>query len=395
MGTFLRFVVGATLFLSVMAASSHSQSAATGFVQNQSLGNLIQASQAPDQTLRSEVAEVSSATKAVTKPFYAVAPGERRALWVVRDAMTSVKLIDKMVVDARQAGVTDLFVQVRGRGDAYYLSKTEPLPATLAKKFDQGKGFDPLERVLQQAQPDMRVHAWINTYLVASKPAHKLRDGHVALENPEWIARTPQGKSMLRMSRSDWKRNLTEGAYLDPAHPNVTPYILRLADELTQKYALDGLHLDYVRYPHMKVGFIEDESERCAMITDMVRQLRMQMRMTRPGMILSAAVKPDPAGARSRYGQDWVRWVEEDLVDVVAPMMYSPSMKIMKGYLRDTKAAVDPSRVWAGIAVYNQSLAAAEQKILEAEMAGMGGISIFSYNSVPQGAKGLKRLNGR
>ena len=49
-----------------------------------------------------------------------------RALWVVRDHITSKEKIDKVLEFASANNYNHLFIQVRGRGDAYYTSRLVP-----------------------------------------------------------------------------------------------------------------------------------------------------------------------------------------------------------------------------------------------------------------------------
>jgi len=360
-------------------------------------------------------------------------PQTHRAMWVVRDALTSPAGIRQMVADADRAGITDLFVQVRGRGDAYYASNLVPTAVPMETAFRRYGKYDPLDLTLALAhEKGIRVHAWLNVYLVTS--ASMIPKGHVATVHPDWLAATPTGTPMTMLSPQTLKDAWTEGAYLDPGLPEVIDHFAAVVRELVVKYPLDGVHLDYVRYPHLDVGYdrimrdafrrnvgvdplelafnrdgLRDELGpdglrelegkwhrfKAARITTLVEQVRTEIRLHRPGMMLSAAVKPDVDEARDHYGQDWVRWVNEDLVDFVAPMMYSTSSAVVRKQALAAAQVVPPSKVWAGIAVYNQTLSSAAAKIQLAEQAGLGGVSIFSYNSVPGGGKGLARLNRR
>ena len=93
------------------------------------------------------------------------APREVRGLWVVRTSLTSPASVSAMVAAARHAGVNRSFVQVRGRGDAYFASRLEPRPAALAS---QAASFDPLASVLREGHAaGLAVHAWVNVNLVA------------------------------------------------------------------------------------------------------------------------------------------------------------------------------------------------------------------------------------
>src|SRR5258706_8669587 len=103
-------------------------------------------------------------------------PREMRGLWVVRTALVSPEAVDKTVEQAAAAGFNALFVQVRGRGDAFYASKLAVRSAMLA---GQPQDFDPLARLLERASArGLEVHAWINVLLSASF-AGPLPAGHV------------------------------------------------------------------------------------------------------------------------------------------------------------------------------------------------------------------------
>jgi len=358
-------------------------------------------------------------------------PTDPKALWVVRDGLLSPDGIRRMVADAARAGVTDLFVQVRGRGDAYYESSLVPAGAPLQDAWKRYGHYDPLAEVLHLAHArGIRVHAWMNVYLVRSEG--DVPEGHVTLEHPDWVAVDRSGTPMTALSARRLKAAWTEGAYLEPGNTEVVKHFVDVVTELLARYPVDGIHLDYVRYPVLDVGYSEamragfrrmtgvdplelDANEaglrrergdegyaelqrewmgfKAAQVTAMVASVHDAVCAMRPEVMLSAAVKPDPDKAYAQTGQDWVRWVREGLVDVVAPMMYSTSASVVREQARELSRVVPPERVWAGIAVYNQSLAAAEAKIRTCRDAGLGGISIFSYNSLPGGGGSLVRLN--
>src|SRR3989304_10464681 len=62
------------------------------------------------------------------------APAETRGLWVLRTSLTSPESIATLVRSAHDHGFNTLFVQVRGRGDAYYRGGMEPRPADLVRQ---------------------------------------------------------------------------------------------------------------------------------------------------------------------------------------------------------------------------------------------------------------------
>src|SRR3972149_656709 len=75
---------------------------------------------------------------------------ELRGLWVVRTALTSPQAVDRTVEQAQEAGFNALFVQVRGRGDAFYRSALVPRSPLLQ---GQPAGFDPLARPVEGGGP--------------------------------------------------------------------------------------------------------------------------------------------------------------------------------------------------------------------------------------------------
>ena len=70
-----------------------------------------------------------------------------KSLWIVRDHITSKRSIDEVIQFAEANKYNVLFVQVRGRGDAYYSSKLVPRTHLLKKD-----GFDPLQYILKKVK---------------------------------------------------------------------------------------------------------------------------------------------------------------------------------------------------------------------------------------------------
>src|SRR5439155_8303833 len=88
-----------------------------------------------------------------------------KALWVVRDKITTKGAIDDLMADATTRGIHDVVVQVRGRGDAYYASTLEPRAESLTGEFD------PLAHLVRAgAAVGVRVHAWATSSLCGRAP---------------------------------------------------------------------------------------------------------------------------------------------------------------------------------------------------------------------------------
>jgi uncharacterized lipoprotein YddW (UPF0748 family) len=90
---------------------------------------------------------------------------EMRGLWVVRTGLVTPASVDQVVDTAVRGGFNALFVQVRGRGDAFYASRLVPRSDLLR---GQPAEFDPLARLLARARArGLEVHAWVNVLLSA------------------------------------------------------------------------------------------------------------------------------------------------------------------------------------------------------------------------------------
>ena len=183
-----------------------------------------------------------------------------RALWVTRSSLVSPERVAAMVRSAAASGFNTLLVQVRGRGDAYFPSRVEPRAQALA---GQPLSFDPLASTLALSRARrLRVHAWVNVNLTSSGAELPTSREHVVYEHPEWLM-VPRALA-LELGRIDprspeyvgrlarWTRALpaeVEGLYSSPVHAGAVDRLVSVVDELVSNYALDGLHLDYARYP--------------------------------------------------------------------------------------------------------------------------------------------------
>lgn len=330
---------------------------------------------------------------------------EGRALWIVRGAMTRPASIDSAIARARQIHATDLFVQVRGRGDAYYASALVPRGEALHDPM-----FDPLAYAIEHGhRAGLAVHAWVNVYLLWSSDKRPRDPRHVFNVHPEWCDVTRTGRSLAMMTQGQREAFGAEGAFVAPYDSTARVAYWDAMRELLACYAVDGLHLDYVRYPNEMSGYSPAARDaflaqrgldparldrrdvaaladwrafRAAQVTTLVRGLRVVMDDTRPGTLLSAAVIPDPADAYARCGQDWPRWVNEGVMDFVAPMCYGTRWRTVDRQVRRSAAAVPGHIVYAGLAVYNQRAAAAAEKMVLARAVGVSGIALFSYDAI-------------
>jgi uncharacterized lipoprotein YddW (UPF0748 family) len=303
-----------------------------------------------------------------------------KALWVVRDKITTKAAIDDLMADATTRGIHDVVVQVRGRGDAYYASSLEPRAEGLADTFD------PLAHLVRAgAAVGVRVHAWGNVFFAWSSKEGALPESqkHVVNRHPEWLLR-PGGRGPQRgrgpagvkyldpVGGSDW-----EGIYTDPKNAEAREHTLAVFTEIVSRYRVEGFHYDYVRYPQVTYA---DTPEDHVAVTALVSEGAKRLRAARPGIVISAAVFPDPEVARDRVLQRWPEWAKAGLVDLLCPMAYRRDTDEVARLLTKARAAAPKTRMWGGLMGYAGERSLLRDQVRAAEEAGCEGAILFAYD---------------
>jgi len=198
--------------------------------------------------------------------------------------------------------------------------------------------------------------------------------------------------------------------------------VASVAAEIASNYAVDGIHLDYIRQPDAETGYDPDTRARFALahgvdparfgtmsatrraelmpawrdfqraqVTAVVRAVRDTLRRIRPGLALSAAVVSDPA--RVSTAQDWRSWVRDSLIDRAYVMCYTPAVQaVMDRLIAIVHDLGATDRVVPGIAVYNTSPVTAAIKIRGARALGYPLLALYSYDSLFTMDAGWARL---
>jgi uncharacterized lipoprotein YddW (UPF0748 family) len=362
-----------------------------------------------------------------------VRDSEVRALWVVRTTLTSPEKIQQLVNAAADNGFNTLIVQVRGRGDAYYKSRVEPRAVELKA---QPASFDPLALTITEAhRRGLKVHAWINTNLLANLDALPADPAHVYNRHPEWLAvPKPVAAELFKLRPRDpvyrlkiveWSkanRGELEGVYTGPANPKVKDHIYNIWMDVLKRYPVDGLHFDYVRfaspdfdYSRMSLAAFEkwlqpqlSPSERRALkdalkqnplaaaetfpakfadfqraqVTALVERIYRAVKKRRSEVLVSAAVFANDENAYRRRFQDWKRWLQMGILDVACPMAYTTDTAVFKKQIEVATGAAHAAnrRIWAGIGAYRISSESAVEKINVARGLTTEGFILFSYD---------------
>ena len=360
-------------------------------------------------------------------------PKETRALWVLRTSLATPASITALVRSARENGFNTLLVQVRGRGDAYYRGGAEPPPPELAR---QPASFDPLATVLDEArEAGLRVHAWVNVNLVSSAADLPAAREHLVHRNPGWLmiprdiaqelaAIEPESPAYVgRLAR--WTRTQSadvEGLYASPILPESAAYTESVVRDLARRYAVDGIHFDYARYPTERFDYSRDairefrtyvrprldattraaldakerddlfaypdglvdhwRAFRIARMSTLMGRLSEAVRSERPSALVTVATVPDAREAYERRLQDWRGWLDRGIVDGVCPMAYTMEPARFAEQIAAVREAAGDRLVWAGIGAWRLSAQETVDNIRTARRLGATGVVLFSYDSL-------------
>ncbi|PSN77010.1 hypothetical protein C8B47_24340, partial [filamentous cyanobacterium CCP4] len=289
--------------------------------------------------------------------------GEIRAVWLDRGTIVQARspqglsaIFDKLAA----AGINTVFFETVNAGYTIYPSQVAPEQNPLTR------GWDPLAAAVELAhQRGMTLHAWVWVFAAGTQRHNRLLNqpadypGPVISQHPTWAGYDNSGN---RIPRGQDK------PFLDPANPEVRSYLTRLMTEIVTEYEVDGLHLDYIRYPfqdpgaNRTYGYGEvarwrfqstsgvdpltlnprasglDRNQqiqqqvlwqrwtefRAHQVTSFVETISNLLRRQRPGLVMSAAVFANPEHDRlQRIQQDWGTWARANYLDWIVLMSYA------------------------------------------------------------------------
>ena len=134
--------------------------------------------------------------------------------------MYSKESIDSFMIEAFNQNMKNVFVQVRSRGDALYESDIVRMNENVKNNFD------PLSYViLLGSLLDIKVHAWINTYLIWSANSPPEDSTHIYYLHPEWFESDYFGKSDIDIKLENIQTPSWEGLFLSPNNPKNSNYL--------------------------------------------------------------------------------------------------------------------------------------------------------------------------
>ena len=269
----------------------------------------------------------------------------------------------------KHANVNTILYQARIRGSVTYPSSIEPWDGCISGQFGTAPHYDPLQFAIDEAHKrGMELHAWVVTV-----PAGK------------W--NTSSGAKQLRKKFPTRMRRAGEDAVMNPEDPQTADYIASICEEITRRYDIDGIHLDYIRY-HESWKHSGSRQEARDNITRIVRTIFQKVKGLKPWVKLSCSPlgKYDdltryPSGGWNAYNkvcQDAQGWLRDGLMDQLYPMMYYDGRHYYP-FAADWSENRYGREIAAGLGIYrlirsegNWSLDAIKRQMYVARQLGLG-----------------------
>jgi len=277
---------------------------------------------------------------------------EFRGVWCHNAAGPAGQDWSNAVSRLKGTGFNALFANHQWAGLAYYPSEVLPTSPLITSKGDL------LQQCLDACRREgIALHLWSVLWVLDNAPE-------------AFVKQMDQAGRLMKDSKG---KNLK---WLCPANPLNVELAANAAAEAVRRYAVDGFHLDYIRYPDSDACFCNHCAKRFrldtqrpatnwprdvisgadrasflawrrARITEALTRIRGAVKTARPSVQVSAAVWGNWPGVRDSIGQDWVAWCHDGRLDFVTPMNYTDTAAEARALYASQRAALP-----AGFAVY-------------------------------------------
>lgn len=335
---------------------------------------------------------------------------QMRAIWVDSwgPGILTPEQVEQTVADIRSANLNAIFAEVRKVGDAYYLNGMEPL----ASNMEGPEGWDPLQQLLDlchdtsNGQQRIEVHAWMVTFRIWRGSLDSVPEGHLLAEHPEVLMLNASGEA-------------SDGGtvFADPGHPISEDWTVGVYRDVAERYDIDGVHFDYVRYPEAegdwghnptslerfrdRTGFEGTPAPdnptwrawRREQVRSTVRRVYGEVMEVNPDCLVSAAtlnwsLEMTPVDwyesrPRTQAHQDWVSFMQEGILDINSIMDYSRQETQPDRFGDWAELAIQTRldrHAVIGPGVYLNSVEDGFDQIRLAFELGADGVNLYSYN---------------
>ena len=307
------------------------------------------------------------------------------------------KILDRL----RKANINVVLMQTRIRGSVIYPSDIEPWDQAITGRSGVAPTYDPLQFAIEEChRRGMELHAWLVSIPLGTTSRQKAYGAKSIMRHHPSLCKTVGGE-----------------VFMQPGHPETADYIASLCREIVTRYDIDGISLDYIRYPESQYRFNDEalyKSQhtsltladwRRANITRIVRKVHDVVKPIKPWVRLSSSpigkYKTLPrysSGGWDCYNavyQDPQGWLRDNIQDILYPMMYFLGNNYYP-FLFDWRENSYGHPVATGLGIYfldphegKWKLNDVRAQMHTARKSGIGGIAFYRSQYLTDNTKGL------
>ena len=301
----------------------------------------------------------------------------------------------------KRANINTVIFQTRVRAALVYPSAIEPWELSLTGTPGRDPGYDPLAFCIEECHKrSMELHAWIVCIPIGTQQRQKGYGASSIIKRHSQLVTTAKGGE----------------TFMIPGRPETADYIASICREITERYDIDGISLDYIRYPESVYNFSDTNlyNRSCGMsladwrrdnITRIVRRVHDVVKPIKPWVKLSSSPigKYSDTGRYSAGGwncyhavwQDPKLWLNQNYQDMLFPMMYFTGDNFYP-FLYDWQETCAPHPVIPGLGIYfldpregRWALNDVRAEMHTARNSNIGGMAFYRGEFLTRNVKGL------
>ncbi|MGL5347595.1 MAG: glycoside hydrolase family 10 protein [Peptostreptococcaceae bacterium] len=289
---------------------------------------------------------------------------DARGLWH-RPSETNLQQVTKTLDELKENNINMLFIETLYDGYTIYPTKNEVITQRdNFKNANYGEyGNDLLKAFVEEGKKrGIEVHTWVHTFRAGDKEINPILSQE---EYEDW--------TLINYNNTELTIYEDDYYFMDPANPEVRNCLTEIYKEIASNYDVDGIQLDYIRYPVGKYksdsGYGKNDDStmnqfrkeynissdtdirelmdkdknqdwkvwedrwnefKQGKITTFVKDVSEELEIINKDILVSTAIFPNIEEAKMSKMQDWPKWVENGYIDLTAPMAYYKDAQTVK-----------------------------------------------------------------
>ena len=292
---------------------------------------------------------------------------EFKGVWI-RPTEQNISAVRQTLDNIKAVGIKEVFLETYFHGYTIYPSNVMRSYG-LTVQNPKFITYDPLKAYVTEAHKrGLKVHCWFESFYIGNN--NPLMDEKSILSvYPTW-----GNKNFANYDSTGFVPHRTEhnGYFLDPANPEVVEFLTQLLNELSSQYNIDGINLDYTRYPTSTASNVSSYKQSNWGYTEYARNEFKELYEIDPvdiklsdealwekwseyrqnklyeyvkkaretvnrEILLSAVIFPDYSVCLETKQQDWAKWSRDNLIDAMTPLIMTSDNELFEKILKEVK----------------------------------------------------------